>query len=169
MPLPYVSQHIIAQGAKTFVRIGNSASDAQNVAFVESFSISEDYQPQEARVLGQFMPISIDPQGYVCNVQFSGFIPSRAVYEKIRKGTAQLGYSLNKCLLSFLPDARDYMDSGQFTKIPYMDLVENLDNPSILYSLEGVIIGNVSVQVQTASYTKLNVTMRALVAEKGYR
>ena len=89
MPLPYVSENILAEGFRTYVRIGNSANDAKIVGFVESYSMNEDYQVQEARVLGQIMPISIDAQGYTCNISLSGFIPSKDVYEKIRSGTAQ--------------------------------------------------------------------------------
>ena len=169
MPLPYVSQNILATGFRSFVRIGNTAADAQNVGFVESYRITEDYQAQEARVLGQLMPIAIDAQGYNCSISLSGFLPSYEVYKKIRNVTAQMGYNLQACLFSFIPNSRDLMDNERLTKFPYMDLVENLPNPKILYSAEGVLINNVSMQAQATGYIKMDISMRALVGEKGFK
>ncbi|MGP1414477.1 MAG: hypothetical protein ACTTJ6_00900 [Treponema sp.] len=169
MPLPYVSENILAVGYNCFVRIGNSANDAKNVAFVESYSITQDYQVQEARVLGQLMPISIDAQGYSCNINLSGFTPSPEIYEKIRGGTAQMGYNLEKCLSSIVPNAREFMDSGVITKIPYIDFVTDIKNPSVLVHAEGVLIANTTLTAQGTGYLKYSVSLRALVGENGYK
>lgn len=169
MPLPYVAENILAEGFRTYVRIGNNASDAKIVGFVESYTMNEDYQVQEARVLGQIMPISIDAQGYNCNISLSGFIPSKEVYEKIRSGNAQMGYSLEKCLFSFVPDARELMDNAVIMKFPYLDFIENISNPAVLAFAEGIIIANTSLNAQGTGYVKYNVSMKALVGQKGYK
>ena len=169
MALPYVSENILAEGFRSYVRIGGSASDAKIVGFVEGYTMNEDYQVQEARVLGQIMPISIDAQGYSCNISLSGFIPSKEIYEKIRGGTAQMGYKLEKCLFSFVPDARELMDNAVIMKFPYLDFIENIQKPAVIAFAEGIIIANTSLTAQGTGYVKYNVSMRALVGQKGYK
>ena len=168
MPLPYVAENILATGFRCYVRIGENASNADIVGFVESFNMNESYQTQEAKVLGQIMPISIDAQGYRCDISLSGFVPSPAIYDKIRSGSAQMGYTLKKCLLSFVPDAKELMDNAVIMKFPYLDFIENLSKPKVLAYAEGVIISSTTLTAQDAGYLKYSVSMQALVGQKGY-
>jgi hypothetical protein len=79
MGLPYLSGRIIAEGYNCIVRAGASATDAQTIALVSSFQATEDFQVQEAVVLGNLGPIALDPQGYTCSITMDGFLPSRGV------------------------------------------------------------------------------------------
>ena len=169
MPLPYVAENILAEGFCAYVRIGSSASDAKIVGFVDHYTMNEDYRTQEAYVLGQIMAVSIDAQGYACSISLSGFVPSKKIYEKIRGGTAQMGYKLEKCLFSFVPNAREFMDNGVITKLPYLDLIENIKRPSVLAFAEGITIANTSLTAQGTGYLKYNVSMKALVGQDGYK
>ncbi|MGF7108259.1 hypothetical protein [Treponema pedis] len=169
MPLPYVSENLLAEGFRCYVRIGTNASDAEIVGFVESFSMNEDYQVQEARVIGQLMPIAIDAQGYSCSISLSGFIPSKKVYDRMKGGTAQMGYSLKNSLFTYAPDAREMIDSNTVVKYPYLDFIDCPTNKNIICSAEGIIVGNFSITAQSTGYVKGNVTMRALVGQKGYK
>lgn len=167
MPLPYVSENIIAEGFRAFVRIGNSPADAKIVGFVDSFSFSEDFQVQQAGVIGQLVPISIDAQGYSCSLQLSGFVPSKKSYDAIKNKSGQSGYSFAETLFSYLPDAREMMDNERVDKYPYLDLVEDKNAKNIICHAEGILVSNVTITAQGTGYLKANVSMRALIGKKG--
>ncbi len=63
MALPNVTGEIIAQGYNCKVRVGTNPSNAQVVAMVASFQANEDFQVQEAVVIGHLGPNGLDPQG----------------------------------------------------------------------------------------------------------
>ncbi len=169
MALPHVSENIIAEGFRAFVRIGNSPSDAELVGFVESFTMNEDFQVQEARVLGQLMPIAIDAQGYSCTISLGGFVPSKKVYDRMKGGSAYSGYSLKNSLFTYAPDAKTMIDSETVVKYPYLDFVDCPKAKNIICSAEGIIVSNFSITAQGTGYIKANVSMRALVGQKGYK
>lgn len=166
MALPYVSENIIAEGFRAYVRVGSSPSDAQIVGFVDSFSMNEDFQVQEARVLGQVMPIAIDVQGYSCSISLSGFVPSKKVYDNLKNQNAQAGYNFKKTLFTYAPDASDLMESSTVTKYPYLDFIDCPKEKNIICSAEGILVSNFSISAQGTGYIKANVSMRALVGKK---
>lgn len=166
MPLPYVSENIIAEGFRAFVRVGTSPSDAEIVGFVDTFSMNEDFQVQEARVLGQLMPIAIDAQGYSCTISLTGFVPSKKVYESIKNKNAQAGYNFTHNLFTYAPDAGEMMESSKITKYPYLDFIDCPKEKNIICSAEGILVGNFSISAQGAGYIKANVSMRALIGKK---
>lgn len=165
MPLSHVGEDLFSTGKNVFVRVGNNPSDAQMIAFVKDYSIEEDFETQEARGIGQFSAFSIDAVAYHCNVKLSGFIPRKDIYSKLRGTTAQMGYSLKKCLLDIVPKNREYIESGVITKIPYFDIIDNLKNPTIMKYVEGLTITHASFSGSAGAYSMFNLSMKGLTSE----
>lgn len=166
MPLPYVSENIIAEGFRAFVRVGSSPSDAEIVGFVDSFTMNEDFQVQEAKVLGQLTPIAIDAQGYTCTISLSGFVPSKKVYNSIKNKNAQAGYDFKRNLFTYAPDAGEMMESSKIVKYPYLDFIDCPKEKNIICSAEGILVSNFSITAQGTGYIKATVSMRALLGKK---
>jgi hypothetical protein len=51
--------------------VGTNSADATIVALVSTFQANEDFQAQEAVIIGNLGPISINPQGYNCSITLS--------------------------------------------------------------------------------------------------
>ena len=159
MPLPRVSEKILAEGYRCYVRAGKNASSAKVVGFVDSFRASASYMTQEARGIGELVPFSIDPQGVSCTISLSGFFPSKQVI--------QSGIAISKTndvkisLFTFFPSPKSIRDDKVVTKIPYMDFKDE-DNDCIIATFEGVIVDSANINVNTSSYVKGDVSLKAL-------
>ncbi|QEJ98154.1 hypothetical protein [Treponema phagedenis] len=159
MPLPRVSEKILTEGYRCYVRAGKNASTAKVIGFVESFRASLSYMTQEARVLGELVPVSIDAQGVSCSISMSGFLPSKDVIKN--------GISISKTndvkisLYTFFPSPKSIRDDKVVTKIPYMDFKDE-DNGNIVATFEGIIVDSGTISGQGSSYVKGDVSMKAL-------
>ncbi|MGI5066152.1 hypothetical protein [Treponema putidum] len=159
MPLPRVSEKILAEGYRCYVRAGKNASDAKVVGFVDSFRASLSYMTQEARVIGELVPVSIDIQGLSCSISLSGFLPSKEV---IKNGITISPNNDGKIsLFTFFPNAKKIRDNKTVTKLTYMDF-KDVDNDAIIASFEGIVVDSGNISVQGASYVKGDVSMKAL-------
>ena len=75
MALPSIDVPIIKQGAMCNVQITNADDTKSVVGLVQNASYSEDYNVVSAQVLGFWGDVSIDAQGYVCNVTIGTYVP----------------------------------------------------------------------------------------------
>ncbi len=159
MGLPRVSERVVAEGYRCYVRAGKDASSAKVVGFVDSFRANISYMTQEARGVGELVPFSIDAQGLSCSVSMSGFLPSKPVIDK--------GINISKnndvkiSLYTFFPNAKKFRDEKVITKFPYMDFKDE-DNGNIIASFVGLTVDNGSISVQGSSYVKGDVNLKAL-------
>jgi len=157
MSLPNVTGQIIATGFNCHVRVGSNAADAQPIALVASFQANEDFQAQEATVLGNLGPVAIDPQGYTCTISLDGFLPSRRVLD----GNRQYANGGTQAIMDIVPSRAQFMEAGAIPKIAYMDFFNRRDN-TVLASFRGVLISSNGVNADGNAYARNNVEMRAL-------
>ncbi|GHU65073.1 hypothetical protein FACS189447_03360 [Spirochaetia bacterium] len=157
MALPNVDGETIAVGYNCHVRIGTNASDAEIVAFVTSYNATQDFQVQDAVVLGNLGPISIDPQGYNCSITLGTFIPAKGLLA----GAQQYADGGKVSLMDIMPNRAKFMEDGAVTKFAYMDFY-NKKIGKVLDSFQGVIISNEGKSVEGNAYVRGNVQMRAL-------
>jgi len=157
MALPNVAGAIIATGFNCQVRVGTNATDAEPVALVASFSASEDFQAQEAVVLGNLGPVSIDPQGYNCSISVDGYLPAKRVLD----GQRQYSGGGTMAIMDYIPSRLQYMEAGTVPKLRYMDFYNRRDD-KILAAFEGVLIASNGVSADGNAYARNNVEMRAL-------
>jgi hypothetical protein len=163
MPAANITGTIIANGYNCVVRIGTSAADAKPVALASSFQVTEDFQVQEAVVLGHLGPVSLDPQGYTCSVTIDGFLPAKGFAE----GTNVLLYGDQGAdtLQSHIPTRDGFMAGAGLQKIAYMDFYNKHTNDNkVLIGLEGVIVTSSGISAEGNSYVRNNVQLRALTA-----
>jgi hypothetical protein len=170
MSLPNVSGHVIATGYNCQLRAeinGNMTA----IAFVTSFQATEDYQAQEATVLGVLGPVSIDPQGYNCSITIDTLLPAKGrigsgtVTNKPTPGSQQYEGDEGKVAITdFFPTRQKYMEDGALQKIDSMDFYNNREK-QVIASFTGVLITSLGVQVEGNAYVRSNVQMRALTRD----
>jgi hypothetical protein len=161
MATPNITGNVIARGFNCFVRVGKNASDAQKVAFVTSFQANEDFQVQEATVLGVLGPVALDPQGYSCSITCAGFIPAK----RILKGTLQYEDGGKISLMDIMPSRAKFMDEGAVEKIAYLDFY-NKKMGKVLAKFVGVIFTSNGMSGEGSQYVRHNVQLRALSWDK---
>ena len=162
MATPNITGNVIARGFNCFVRVGKNPSDAQNVAFVTGFQATEDFQVQEATVLGVLGPISLDPQGYSCNITCAGFIPAKGLVG----GVTQYEDGGKISLMDIMPSRAKFMDEASLeSKIAYLDFY-NKKQGKILAAFTGVIFTSNGLSGEGNQYIRHNVQMRALDWDK---
>ena len=157
MGLPNITGSIIALGYNCQVRVGTNASDAQVIALVANFQANEDFQAQDATVLGHLGPVSIDPQGYNCSVTMDGFLPSK----KILDGVQQYADGGSRAIMDFVPTRAQFMQPGAMPKIAYLDFYNRYED-KILAAFEGVLVANNGISSDANGYVRNNVQLRAL-------
>jgi hypothetical protein len=158
MATPNITGNVIARGFNCFVRVGKNPSDAQNVAFVTSFQATEDFQVQEAGVLGVLGPIALDPQGYNCSITCAGFIPAKGLVD----GVLQYEDGGKQSLMDIVPSRAKFMDEGSLeSKIAYLDFY-NKKQGKVLAKFTGVIFTSNGISAEGSQYVRHNVQLRAL-------
>ena len=115
-----VASSLFTIGYRCQVRVGNSASDAQVIGFVDSAEMSKQIQTQRAQVLDSIFPASIDAQAISVSGQLTGFLASPAVY----KGTQILNGGGKVSLASFNPKSSDFKKGIVVSKFKYLDFYD---------------------------------------------
>lgn len=75
-----VAQNLFHIGSHCFVRVGQNSQDAEIVGFVDNADGSKNIQTQDARVIGSVIPASIDAVGIDVQLNLSGFVATKDVY-----------------------------------------------------------------------------------------
>jgi len=156
--VPMTTGTVIATGYNCQVRIGENETDAAKhiIALATSWQVTEDFQVQEAVVLGHLGPISIDPQGYTCNVTIDGYLPA-AGFDNI----ATLFGQGTESLAQNIPSRDEFMTDGAMPKIAYMDFYNHKEGKPII-GLTGVLVTSSGISAEGNSYVRNNVQLRAL-------
>ncbi|GHU24783.1 hypothetical protein FACS1894164_12240 [Spirochaetia bacterium] len=160
MGLPNTEKRTLATGYRCILRMGKSESlgKSDEVALVTSFDASEDFQVQDATVIGYLGPISIDPQGYTCSITIASLVP--ILSEQLYDGANQ------HYVHQWLPYREDFMADNGMIKIPFMDFVDKT-NGVVIAAFRGVIVTSAGTQAEGNTYIRSNVQMRALDVPKG--
>ena len=97
MSVVNASQHIITSGASVVIRASvNTDSPTTILGLTSNASWQENFNIQEAIVIGHFGPVSLDPQGYNCSITLGVFIPrlgaigSYSYHSQVSKGGGDL-------------------------------------------------------------------------------
>jgi hypothetical protein len=165
MAIADVNGKLIVQGYNCFVRVNtaeNATSANKTIGYVTSFQATEDFQVQEATVLGHLGPVAIDPQGYTCNIQIAAFISADLKNAPTAKTDTAAAIEDN------MPDREDFMSDSGETKIEKFSYLEFYDkkNAKIIAKFKGVIVTSNGVQSEGNAYVRTNVSMRALRWDK---
>jgi hypothetical protein len=156
MATPNVTGAIIATGYNCQVRVGTNHADAEAIALVASFQANEDFQVQEATVLGNLGPVSLDPQGYTCSITLDGFLPSKKF-----KDSPQYAESGKISIGDKVPDREDFALPGGMVKYEYLEFWNKRDQKT-LASFKGILITSYGISAEGNAYVRNNVQARAL-------
>jgi hypothetical protein len=158
MGLPNLTGTIIAMGYNCHVRVGTNSGGAEEVGLVASFQATEDFQTQEAVVLGHLGPIAIDPQGYTCSITLDGFLPAKREID-----AEQYENSGSAAMTNFVKDVtrEKLAQDGSITKMEYLDFY-NRRGGIILAAFKGVVLSSYGVTAEANGYVRNNVQLRAL-------
>ena len=80
-----VQGDVLLQGTNNWIRVDMEDENGSNpvkIGFVQNWNIRKDLQTNEARVIGELVPVSIDVTGISVAVNFTGFIPTKEVASK---------------------------------------------------------------------------------------
>jgi hypothetical protein len=161
MALPNVTGTIIATGFNCFVRVGTGPADAKPIALVASFQANEDFQVQEATVLGNLGPVALDPQGYTCTITMDGFLPAKGV---IPEGQQQYARDEGKVAITNVvkdQTREKFMEQASINKTAYLDFY-NKKAGKVLGAFKGAILTSYGISADGNAYVRNNVQMRAL-------
>jgi len=157
MALPNIKEQIIATGANVEVRVGvNSATPEKTIGLATNVSYSENFQVQDAVVIGHLGPVSIDPNGYNCEITIGTFIPAKRV-----TGSKQYEGGGSVTLSELLPTRTDVMEAGKPKGFQYLDFY-NKKEKVVLAAFSGVIVTDDGMNIDGNAYAKANIQLRAL-------
>jgi len=114
----------LSQGINCVVRIDpddESGSCPQEVGFVQDFNIRKSINLQRAEVLGEILPVSLDPTSVQTTTSMKGFIPTKALMDQ---GIESVRGGGRFCMKSFNPDDTRLVDTKIATKFPYLDFYD---------------------------------------------
>lgn len=155
--LPNITGSIIATGANVQVRVGikSDAGDitiglATNVSYTENFAV------QDATVIGHLGPVSIDPNGYTCEITIGSFVPAKRAM-----GDNNYTSGITKAMNEFIPDRASVEAVSHLKAFQYLEFY-NAKEGVVLAKFSGVIITNTGINVDGNAYVKSNIQMRAL-------
>ncbi len=152
-----IAENLLVKGTSCWVRVGESASNAKEVGFVDSFSATKNIQLQEAAVCGAMVVASIDAQGLRVSLQMTGFLATKDVYT----GTASYNGKGAVSIASFNPKSEAFITNQVVTKFQYMDFYDKKTG-NIIASFDWAIPESFSLQFNGGAYAKANVSMRAI-------
>jgi hypothetical protein len=158
MAFPNTTGMIIAAGYNCQVR----TRDKQPIALVASFQANEDFQVQEATVIGNLGPVSLDPQGYTCTITMDGFLPAKGFIPEGEQQYDETGGG-RVAITNIFKDAtrENIMLQGAVVKIDYLEFY-NRKSGQVLASFNGVVLTSYGISVEGNAYARNNVQMRAL-------
>jgi hypothetical protein len=164
---PDIKGKTLAKGYNCFVRVSktdNATSPSNTIGYVTSFQANEDFQVQEATVLGNLGPIALDPQGYTCNIQIAAFIP--AMKTGLINAPAA-GALAATPLEGDMPSRSGFMDDTNATveKYSYLDFYDK-KNGRVIAKFTGVLVTSNGVNAEGNAYVRHNVSMRAMSWDK---
>jgi hypothetical protein len=156
----------LAQGINVIIRVDvddENGSNPQEIGFVESYDVRANITNQRAEVIGEILPVSIDPTSVAVTVSLTGFIPSKNLIER---GIDSVRGGGKVMLKAFNPDVFKLADTKVITKIPYLDIWDD-KHQSIIGSTSWLIPSSYQDSGQGKGYVKSNVTLEGIGYNNG--
>jgi hypothetical protein len=161
-----LSGDILAQGINCIVRIDaddESGSNPQEIGFVAEFSIRKNIALQRAEVLGEILPVSLDPTSIQTTTTMRGFTPSKNLVDA---GIDSVRGGGKYCMKSFNPDDERLADTKVATKIPYLDFYDE-KHKSIIGSTTWATTTTYGDSSSGKGYVMGDVTMESIGYKNG--
>ncbi len=140
----------LVTGVHCVVRAGTSAATAKTVGLVSECSIRKQVQTQRAEVVGEMLPVSIDPTGISVNITFRGFV--------LKKGVS---FGDMYTPIEFNPDDDSMIQSQRVGKIPYIEIYDKNSN-TILGATEWAVITSFEESVNKQGYVSINCSFEGI-------
>jgi hypothetical protein len=157
MALPNITSHIIATGASVQCRVSENGDTPDTIlGLCTNVSYQEDFQLQDANVIGVLGPVSIDPQGYNLSVSVGVFVPA-----KKRIGNDTYQSDITKGVLEMLPVRADLFATSKGKVFQSMDFYDK-DSRTVLAKFVGCVLQNTGMNIEGQTYAKANVQFRAI-------
>lgn len=156
-----VKGDLLAQGINALVRIDPDDDNGSNpvvIGFVQNAQIRKAINVQRAEVIGEILPVSLDPTGIQTSVTLKGFIPSKGL---IDAGVATARGGGEFTLKSFNPDDSKLIDNKVATKFPYMDIYD-AKHKCIIGSTTWLIATSYSDSVNGKGYVEADVSLEGI-------
>jgi hypothetical protein len=161
-----VDGDILAQGINIAVRIDpddESGSNPQVVGFVQDVNIRKTIAVQRAEVVGELLPVSLDPTSIQTTTTIRGFIPTKSMLDEGIESVRGGGVFNMK---SFNPNDTRVVDTKVAKKIPYVDFYDK-KHKAILGSTSWAIVTNYGDSSSGKGYVMGDVTMESIGYENG--
>jgi len=162
-----VDGDVIAQGINIWVRVNLNDTDptrAQIIGFVQDINIRKNISVQRAEVLGELLPVSIDPTSVQTSVTMKGFVPSAALLSDKKLGEVKGGGAFS--IKSFNPNDKKIVDSQVAIKIPYLDFYDK-KHGEVIGSTTWAIVTGYTDSSSGKGYVTADVTMESIGYDNG--
>jgi hypothetical protein len=133
------------------------------IGFVDSYSVRENISVQRAEVVGEILPVAIDPTSIAVTVSLSGFIPSKKL---IKQGIDSVRGGGKVMLKAFNPDIEKLADTKVITTIPYLDIFD-AKHQSIIGSSSWLVPTSYQDGGQGKGYVKSDVSLEGIGYDNG--
>lgn len=163
---------VLAQGVNAYVFADlsdDTGSGAVLIGFVDNWSIRKTMNTQEARVVGEILPVSIDVTGISTQVTLSGFVPSKTLIDsgEAVRGAGGEANGVRLSLASFNPADEQYINGNVITKIAYLDVRDKRFGGAILAATHWLTPQTYSLQGNAQGYTKADMTLASIGMDNG--
>lgn len=129
----------------------------RSIGMASGCSYDEDWNVQQAQVLGHLGPISLDSQGYSCSISMSLFVP-----EKKLTLYADGGEITIEDILPFRDEVQEDGKGKEFEQLLFM----NKATQKILNSFSGVVVASNGEQVSPNAYITASMRLLALKRDR---
>ncbi|MDR1626510.1 MAG: hypothetical protein LBT33_08200 [Spirochaetia bacterium] len=157
---------VLAQGTNLKVRADlndDAGSNPVVIGFVQDANISKSTSIQRAEVLGEILPVSLDPTSVQTTITLRGFIPSKQV---LQEGIDTVRGGGKVHLKSFNFDDSNLLDMKVATKIPYIDLWDE-KHKSIIGSSSFLVVTGYRDSSSGKGYLMADITMEGIGYDNG--
>jgi hypothetical protein len=157
MSLPNIYSHTLATGASVQLKVSVDTDTPDTIlGLASNVSYQENYSLQDAVVIGHLGPISIDPQGYSCEITVGSFVPSKL---KMDGGTYES--NITEAILEKLPKRADVYATSKGKVFQSLEFFEK-DSNTTLAKFLGVVLSNQGMNIEGNTYAKANIQFRAV-------
>jgi hypothetical protein len=157
MSLPNITTHTLATGASVQLKVGkNSDTPDMILGLCSNVSYQENYNLQDAVVIGNLGPVSIDPQGYTCSITVGTFVPAKL---KMDGDTYQS--DITEGVLENLPKRADIFQTSKGKVFQSLEFFDK-DSGKTLARFLGVVLSDQGMTIEGNTYAKANVQFRAV-------
>jgi hypothetical protein len=143
-----------------------SGSGKELIGFVQDASMRKNIGVQRAEVIGELLPVSLDPQSVQTTVTLRGFIPSKNFLDN-KGGSAPWGDG-SAYLKEFNPDESKIIDtlSFNFSKIPYLELYDKKSKSVVGYT-NWAIVTSFGESTSGKGYLAVDITLEGIGYSNG--